>query len=125
VRPLHRANFSGNKVVPLRRVRRRRARVRTRPFALLSLAALAGAAIGIGSIAVGKAELKSVVDFLSYLAFTYEPGRIRPPQPGDYWRRCDDARAAGTAPIFRGEPGYRDRLDRDADGIACEPYRGM
>ncbi|WP_294048940.1 excalibur calcium-binding domain-containing protein [Sphingopyxis sp.] len=44
---------------------------------------------------------------------------------GDHWRRCDDARAAGTAPIYRGEPGYRDGLDADNDGIACEPYRGQ
>ena len=28
------------------------------------------------------------------------------------------------APIRRGEPGYADHLDRDGDGIACEPYRG-
>jgi hypothetical protein len=40
-----------------------------------------------------------------------------------YYRYCDDARAAGAAPIYRGEPGYREALDRDRDGIACEPYR--
>lgn len=39
-----------------------------------------------------------------------------------YYRYCDDARAAGAAPINRGEPGYRDELDRDGDGVACEPY---
>ena len=47
----------------------------------------------------------------------------RAPEAGDYWRGCDDARAAGTAPIYRGEPGYRDGMDGDSDGIACEPYR--
>lgn len=41
-----------------------------------------------------------------------------------YYRYCNDARAAAAAPIYRGEPGYRDALDRDNDGIACEPYRG-
>ena len=41
-----------------------------------------------------------------------------------YYRRCDEARAAGAAPIYRGEPGYRPALDRDDDGIACEPWRG-
>ncbi|ALJ12080.1 calcium-binding protein [Sphingopyxis macrogoltabida] len=51
--------------------------------------------------------------------------RARAPQEGDYWRRCDDARAAGSAPIYRGEPGFRDSLDADNDGIACEPYRGQ
>jgi len=49
--------------------------------------------------------------------------RERAPQEGDYWRGCDDARAAGTAPIYRGEPGYREGMDGDGDGIACEPYR--
>ena len=50
--------------------------------------------------------------------------RARAPHEGDYWRRCADARAAGSAPLYRGEPGYRDGLDADNDGIACEPYRG-
>ncbi|WP_237233902.1 excalibur calcium-binding domain-containing protein [Sphingopyxis granuli] len=49
--------------------------------------------------------------------------RERAPREGDYWRGCDDARAAGTAPIYRGEPGYREGMDGDNDGIACEPYR--
>ncbi len=39
-----------------------------------------------------------------------------------YYRRCADARAAGAAPIYAGEPGYREGLDADGDGIACEPY---
>ena len=39
-----------------------------------------------------------------------------------FYRVCDDARAAGVAPIYRGQPGYREALDRDRDGIACEPY---
>lgn len=42
-----------------------------------------------------------------------------------YYRYCDDARSAGAAPIHRGEPGYRDALDADSDGVACEPYRGQ
>jgi hypothetical protein len=53
----------------------------------------------------------------------------RRPAEGDrggfaYYRNCDAARAAGAAPIRRGEPGYRAALDRDDDGIACEPARG-
>ena len=40
-----------------------------------------------------------------------------------YWHGCNDARTAGTAPIYRGEPGYRSEMDGDSDGIACEPYR--
>ncbi|MBB1045197.1 excalibur calcium-binding domain-containing protein, partial [Dietzia sp. DQ11-44] len=30
------------------------------------------------------------------------------------------ARAAGAAPLMRGEPGYAPKLDRDNDGVACE-----
>jgi hypothetical protein len=44
--------------------------------------------------------------------------------PFVHYPNCDSARAAGAAPIHRGEPGYRPPLDRDDDGIACEPYRG-
>ncbi|WP_051967759.1 thermonuclease family protein [Brevibacillus thermoruber] len=33
---------------------------------------------------------------------------------------CSEARAAGAVPLYRGEPGYRSKLDRDNDGIACE-----
>jgi hypothetical protein len=50
----------------------------------------------------------------------------QPRRPGSpvYYPNCDAARAAGAAPIYRGQPGYRPALDRDDDGIACEPYRG-
>ena len=41
-----------------------------------------------------------------------------------YYRNCAAARAAGAAPIYIGEPGYSPHLDRDGDGIACEPYYG-
>ncbi|WP_239987549.1 excalibur calcium-binding domain-containing protein [Sphingosinithalassobacter portus] len=40
-----------------------------------------------------------------------------------YYPNCAAARAAGAAPIRRGQPGYRQALDRDNDGIACEPRR--
>lgn len=39
---------------------------------------------------------------------------------GVRYRNCAEARAAGVAPIRRGEPGYSRHLDRDNDGIACE-----
>lgn len=44
--------------------------------------------------------------------------------PGGAFRNCDEARAAGAAPVHRGDPGYGPHLDRDNDGIGCEPYRG-
>lgn len=33
---------------------------------------------------------------------------------------CSQARAAGAAPVRRGDPGYGPHLDRDNDGIGCE-----
>ena len=33
---------------------------------------------------------------------------------------CAAARAAGAAPVRRGDPGYGPRLDRDGDGVGCE-----
>ena len=43
---------------------------------------------------------------------------------GVYYRNCREARAAGAAPLYRGQPGYGAHMDGDGDGIACEPYRG-
>ncbi|MEA5367581.1 excalibur calcium-binding domain-containing protein [Amycolatopsis sp., V23-08] len=37
-----------------------------------------------------------------------------------YYKNCSAAKAAGAAPLHRGEPGYRPALDRDGDGVACE-----
>lgn len=37
-----------------------------------------------------------------------------------YYQNCDAVRAAGRAPLYAGQPGYRSALDRDHDGIACE-----
>jgi len=33
---------------------------------------------------------------------------------------CSAARAAGAAPVRRGQPGYGTHLDRDGDGVGCE-----
>jgi len=37
-----------------------------------------------------------------------------------YYQNCAAARAAGAAPLHRGQPGYRAQMDGDSDGIACE-----
>lgn len=42
------------------------------------------------------------------------PGVDRP------YDTCAQARTAGDAPVYRGEPGYSSDLDGDSDGIACE-----
>ncbi len=54
---------------------------------------------------------------------TPAPPRRPRTEGANYFRNCDAARAAGKAPIYRGQPGYRPALDRDNDGVACEPYR--
>jgi len=37
-----------------------------------------------------------------------------------YYANCAAARAAGAAPVRRGDPGYARHLDRDGDGVGCE-----
>ncbi|MEU6159039.1 excalibur calcium-binding domain-containing protein [Streptomyces sp. NPDC047130] len=37
-----------------------------------------------------------------------------------HYANCDEARAAGAAPVHRGEPGYGRHLDRDGDGVGCD-----
>lgn len=37
-----------------------------------------------------------------------------------YYKNCAAVRAAGKAPLHKGDPGYRSGLDRDGDGVACE-----
>lgn len=39
---------------------------------------------------------------------------------GGAYRNCTEARAAGAAPVRRGDPGYGQHLDRDDDGVGCE-----
>ena len=56
---------------------------------------------------------------------TAEPSPEPPAQPEPaaqqaYYSSCREAKAAGAAPLYRGDPGYRSGLDRDGDGVACE-----
>lgn len=46
------------------------------------------------------------------------------PADAQTYPSCAAARAAGAAPLRRGQAGYSARLDRDRDGVACEPPRG-
>ncbi|MEW1808122.1 DUF1524 domain-containing protein [Pseudarthrobacter sp. NPDC080039] len=48
------------------------------------------------------------------------PSPVAPARAGVYYANCTAARAAGAAPLYAGQPGYRSALDRDSDGIACE-----
>jgi cell wall-associated NlpC family hydrolase len=39
---------------------------------------------------------------------------------GAFYQNCDAARAAGAAPMKKGEPGYRKELDPNGNGVACD-----
>ncbi len=37
-----------------------------------------------------------------------------------YYANCTAVRDAGASPIYKGDPGYSSKLDRDGDGVGCE-----
>ena len=49
-----------------------------------------------------------------------EHRRARDAGAATYYANCSAARAAGAAPVRRGDPGYGGHLDRDGDGVGCE-----
>jgi hypothetical protein len=57
------------------------------------------------------------------------PAALQSPQERErvehsvYYSGCNEVRAAGKAPLYAGQPGYRSEMDGDSDGIACEHYR--
>lgn len=51
---------------------------------------------------------------------TSPPWSAPPERTVGAFKNCDAARAAGAAPVYRGDPGYGRHLDRDNDGIGCE-----
>jgi micrococcal nuclease len=53
-------------------------------------------------------------------AASAKPKPTRLPVVEVYYANCTEARAAGAAPMHKGDPGYREEMDRDRDGIACE-----
>jgi len=42
------------------------------------------------------------------------------PSPTVYYQNCNKAHRAGAAPLYPEDPGYRDKLDKDGNGIACD-----
>lgn len=92
--------------------RNRRARPQTTGIGTLLLLPIAGLAI-FGLVKPGEKASG---------AMAFSQSATAP--AGAYYRYCDEARAAGMAPLYRGKPGYRPQLDRDGDGVACEPYNG-
>jgi hypothetical protein len=43
-----------------------------------------------------------------------------PVSPAVTYTSCAEVRAAGKAPLHRGDPGYSRQLDRNGDGVACD-----
>lgn len=74
----------------------------------------------------------ALVTFVAVYALTPPPAAGAGPEPGAeaeasdgiYYSGCNAVRADGRAPLYRGQPGYREAMDGDGDGIACEPHRG-
>ena len=48
------------------------------------------------------------------------PAKAKQPKPTAAYPNCAAARAAGAAPVRRGQPGYGPHLDKDGDGVGCE-----
>lgn len=78
--------------------------------AILIKAAIFGGAAGVASLGMPPGLLMS-------------PEERAAVEGSISYSGCNEVRAAGRAPIMSGEPGYRDEMDGDGDGIACEPYR--
>lgn len=103
--------------------------MRTSTLLTITSAVLFGAIVGIGTAPDKKAgsepspsgSIAPSSTLLSGMAVATGIKRRREPEAGDHWAGCNDARAMGTAPIYRGEPGYDEKMDGDDDGIACEP----
>lgn len=71
----------------------------------------------------GKRSSSSEGSSISSMPAAKSSGSKSSERPSRYFRNCSEARASGAGPIRRGAPGYGSHLDRDGDGIACEPYR--
>jgi len=69
-----------------------------------------------------QAEVKRVADAAAVKRSKTQVAKPAPaPSPSTKsYKNCTAVRAAGAAPIYRGQPGYASHLDRDDDGIGCE-----
>jgi hypothetical protein len=96
---------------------------RGRPARKSSSFALRVAAIAAGVFGVTWASAPQLSAV--WRQATVAPEELRAVERSVYYSGCRQARAAGIAPIYRGSPGYREGLDGDGDGVACEPYPSM
>ncbi|NKY53053.1 excalibur calcium-binding domain-containing protein [Nocardia vermiculata] len=83
------------------------------PIVLSSPAAMADPFIPTGSAGTGSSTIDDAI------GATGSAGLAQTGSAGGTFKNCDEARAAGAAPLFRGEPGYSPHLDPDGTGMAC------
>lgn len=78
---------------------------------------------GVWMLATPPGE-SAPADIRALIAGTAPSGDADAPDtaPRIFYPGCDAVRAAGKAPLFRDQPGYRPEMDGDDDGIACEPH---
>jgi hypothetical protein len=91
-------------------------------WGLLFLGLLLGACAGLIMIARDGPSLLADVQRADPPANrAFEAPSIGPPV---HYSGCNEVRALGKAPLYRGQPGYSTDMDGDLDGIACEPHAG-
>lgn len=91
--------------------------------AVLTAAGVKGNVSGSGIVVSQTPEAGAVLSTSQSASYRAEaPRQVIPDSGGGgaFYENCSAARAAGAAPLYRGDPGYRSKLDRDNDGIACE-----
>lgn len=79
----------------------------------LLAAPAAHANVPTGSAGTGSSSFDSI------LGATGSANLVQSGSAGGAFRSCEEAMAAGRAPLFRGEAGYSPHLDPDGDGLAC------
>jgi len=92
-----------------------------RPFLILvgvsSLATFGGVLLLTSPAAPGRAPAAAATSTMSAAAAAAAV------EASVHYAGCNEVRALGKAPLYRGQPGYRIEMDGDNDGIACEPHR--
>jgi hypothetical protein len=73
------------------------------------------------SLWVTQAEHDAIAGILSGCPGQPAPTAVGSAAPAPvYYENCDAVRAAGAAPLYADQPGYRAGLDGNSDGVACQ-----
>ncbi|MFV8276665.1 excalibur calcium-binding domain-containing protein [Mycobacteroides abscessus] len=76
---------------------------------------------GAMKLAVHHATIGSLLaGVITSLAIPFSANATTPTRVDPPYGSCKEAHADGAYNIKRGDPGYRPKLDRDNDGVACE-----